>query len=145
MTNSSPMLAMTVAALRAVLGPAAAQTNQPLKSLVRLVIETARALRFALDRRTTVKEVGQSVASLVEPISVHERVVLPAGTRATGRVVTLVSPPGGDFSAHRRVTVQFESIVLPHGRRLEIRTDATEGIERVALKMFGKQETTDRS
>lgn len=147
---------MTAAALLAVSGPAAAlQAQEPLESLVPLVVEAGRPLRFALDRRTTVEEVGQSIAAtLVDPVYVHDRVVLPAGTSATGRIVALVSPPGsvrarlmlgGDFSAHRRVRVQFESLTLPDGRQLEIRSGATEGVERVGLKMFAKQKRADRS
>ena len=133
----------------------AAEPSAPLESLVPLVVEAGRPLRFALDRRTTVKEVGQSVpATLVDAVWVHDRIVLPAGTTAIGRIVTLASPPGGtrarlmlggDFSAHRRVSVQFEALVLADGRRVEIRTGATEGVERMALKMSGKQKQSNRS
>jgi hypothetical protein len=150
-------LTLTVAALLAIPGfdaAHAAEPAAPLESVV-LVVEAGRPLRFALDRRTTVKEVGQSVsATLIDPVWVHDRIVLPAGTTAIGHIATAQSPAGGtraqlmlggDFSAHRRVSVQFETLVLADGRRVEMRTGAIEGVERMVLKMSGKQKQSDRS
>jgi hypothetical protein len=155
MTISLRMLTMAAAAFLTVEGLAEAQANEPLESLVPLVVETGRPLRFAVDRRTTVKDVGQSItATLVDSVYVHDRVVLPVGTRATGRIVALASPAAGararlmlsgDFSAHRHVAVRFDTLVLPDGRRLEIRTGAAEGVERMALRVFGKQKRANRS
>jgi hypothetical protein len=151
-------LSMTLAALVNAQTLAVAQSLEPRvapESVVPIVVEAGRPLRLALDRRTTIKRVGQAVtATLVDPVYVHDRIVLNAGTRAVGHIETLESPSstgrlramlGGDFSAHRRVSVRFDALVLDNGRRMEIRTAATEGVERVGLSVAGEHKRSGRS
>jgi hypothetical protein len=148
-------------ALGTMLGTQALAAAQSLESsaapgsVMPIVVEAGRPLRLALDRRTTIKRVGQSVtATLVDPVYVHDRIVLKAGTRAVGHVETLQSPSrtsrlramlGGDFSAHRRVSVQFDALVLDNGRRMEIRTGATQGVEHIGLSVAGARKRSGRS
>jgi len=86
-----------------------------------LIVQSGRPIRVALAESVTVKRVGQTVtATTVEPVYVYDRIVIPAGTRVNGRIGALVNPSkasraramlGGDFSPHRVVQLQFESLV----------------------------------
>jgi len=122
--------------------PASAQPSEP---SVQLAVQAGRPLRLALDRRTVIRRVGQPVtATLVDPVYAYDRIVLPAGTKAVGRVEQLESASksvraraifAGDFSAQRRVRVQFDTLISTDGREISIRTAATEGAEHVVLKV----------
>jgi hypothetical protein len=134
---------MLVAAL-GVSTPLSAQSNEP---SVPLVVESGTPLRLALDRRTIVKRVGQEVAAtLIEPVYAYDRVVLPIGTKAIGHIDTIESAGGrsrlraimrGDFTPPRRVSLQFDRMVLSDGREISIRTVTTEGAENVVLRVAG--------
>ena len=122
----------SLAALAALAAPAA----QP--ATVHLVVDAGRPLRLALDQTIKVKQVGQPVtATLAEPVYAYDRVVLPAGTKATGQITALERAPksarvmgalAGDFSVPRRVDVRFAELVLPDGRTISIRTPGVEGV-----------------
>ena len=58
-----------------------------------LVLRAGRPLRVALDSRVRVKHEGQSVmATLVEPVYVFDRIVVPKGTRVIGHIERLERP-----------------------------------------------------
>jgi hypothetical protein len=128
----------------AVRSVAAQSTEAP----IQLIVEKCRPIQVALDRRTTIRSGGQSVAAtLIEPVYVYDRVVLAAGTKVVGRIERLDSPSkrsrvramvGGDFSAHRRISVVFEKIVLAGGEEMLIQTAPTEGLEHVVLRAAGE-------
>ena len=60
---------------------------------VDLVLQSGRTLRVALDRRVTIRHAGQPVTgTLVEPLYVYDRVVLPIGARLTGHIERLEQP-----------------------------------------------------
>jgi hypothetical protein len=123
--------------------PAAAQPEEP--PHIQLVVEAGRALRVALDKRITVKGVGQPVTGrLVEAVYSYDRIVLPAGTIVKGHVETLESASrgsrvrailNGDFTPPRRAILQFDMLVLSDGLTIPIQTFATEGTERVVLRV----------
>src|SRR5262245_14706055 len=89
---------------------------------VALVVAVGRPLRVSLDTRIRVKRAGQPVtATLVEPVYVYDRVVIPAGARVLGHVEELARVATGarvvgilrlDFSPPRRVALQFDRLVL---------------------------------
>jgi hypothetical protein len=128
--------------------PAAAQTDPP---SVSLVVDAGRPLRLALDDNFRVKGVGQSVtATLVEPVYAYDRIVLPVGTKAIGRIEQIDGPRkwtrvrvalGGDLSPARRVRLRFDSLVLDGGQTLPIQTAVTDGIEHVRLTVAGGSES----
>jgi len=128
--------------------PASAQSGD---SSVQLVVDTGRPLRVALDRRITVKRVGQQVtATLVDPVYAYDRIVLPAGTKAIGHVDAIERAPrgvrlrtmlGGDFTPPRRVMLQFDSLVLSDARTIPIRASAADGKENVVLRVADQPET----
>jgi hypothetical protein len=99
---------------------------------VALVVAAGRPLRVALDKRIAVTRVGQPVAAtLIEPIYAYDRLVIPAGVLVLGHIAALEDPSrasrvlallSGNFSPHRGVVLQFDTIVLPGGLRRPIRT-----------------------
>src|SRR5258707_1667142 len=121
-----------LAASLAVCRPACAQQD----ATVELVVERGRPLRVVLAESSTVSRVGQPVtATLVEPVYAYDRIVIPGGAQVVGRVAALESPSkatrarsmlAGDFSPHRVIQLQFDSIVR-NGIAVPMRTIAKNG------------------
>jgi hypothetical protein len=129
------------------LGGASTASAQSQEPSVQRVVESGTPLRVALDRRTTVKRIGQQVtATLIEPVYAYDRIVLPIGTKAIGHIDTIESAGrrsrlraimSGDFTPPRRVSLQFDRVVLSDGRDMAIQTVTTEGAENVVLRVAG--------
>jgi hypothetical protein len=102
---------------------------------VPIVLKEGRPLSVALDSRVRIRHVGQPITGTVtEPVYVYDRVVVPAGAKVSGRIARLENPPkgsraltmaGGDFTPKRRVTVEFDLLILPDGQRRSIHTVVT--------------------
>jgi hypothetical protein len=117
-------LAILVGCLTLPLG-AYCQSNDP---PVELVLQAARPLQVALDERVTAHHVGQRVTgTLVQPVYVYDRIVLPAGSRLSGHIDRLepastrrrlIAMAEGDFSPHRRVVLTFETVATGGGQRV---------------------------
>jgi hypothetical protein len=115
--------------------------GQTTDSTVELVLQAGRPLQVALDKRVTVHRVGQPITgTLVQPVYVYDRIVLPVGARLSGHIDRLepasrkhrlVAMVGGDFSPHRRVVVTFDSITIGEGDPIAIETIVTSGGGRV--------------
>jgi hypothetical protein len=90
---------------------------------VALVVAAGRPLRVALDKRIAVTRVGQPVAAtLIEPIYAYDRLVIPAGVAVLGHIAALQDASraarvqallSGNFSPHRGVVLQFDTIGSP--------------------------------
>ena len=110
-----------------------------------LVVVAGRPLHVTLDRRTTVKRVGQPITgTLADAVFVYDRLVIPKGARVTGHVERLDPPSrrararallGGDFSPHCRVVLAFDSVVVSDGRELPIATIVRASIVRPTRQM----------
>jgi len=134
------MLALT-------LGAGGTASAQPPDPSIELVVEGGTPLRVALDQRTIVKRVGQLVAAtLVEPVSAYDRVVLPAGTKVIGHVESIQSAGKraralgimrGDFTPPRRVLLQFDRLIMNDGTELAVQTAAAQGAEYVVRRVAG--------
>jgi hypothetical protein len=109
--------------------PLLAQSSE---STVQLTVAAGRSLEVVLEDRITIKEVGQPVTGfVVEPIYAYDRVVVPAGTKVLGHVAALEDPSGfartrtmlqGDFTPHRQIVMQFDTIVFDDERTMPIKT-----------------------
>ncbi len=127
--------------------PASAQSTG---DTIRLVVDEGTPLRAALDRRVIIKRVGQQVeAILVDPVFAYDRIVIPAGSRVLGHVErrTGVSKKrralamlSGDFTPLHNILLQFDSVVLPDGRALPVRTQVSRGSGAVTLRVAGSAE-----
>src|SRR5690349_16868953 len=85
---------------------------------VDLVLGAGRSLRVALDRRVTIHQAGQPITgTLMEPVYVYDRIVLPVGSHLTGHIERLEQPSKkkrtlavveGDFSPHPHPILRFD-------------------------------------
>jgi hypothetical protein len=121
--------------------------GQSNESTVDLVLQAGRPLQVALDTRITVRHVGQPITgTLVEPVYVYDRIVLPVGARVSGHIDRLepaakkrrlMAMLGGDFSPHRRVVVKFDTVTIGEGDPIAIETVVTGGGVRVKREVAG--------
>jgi hypothetical protein len=126
---------------------AAAAQDSLAQDSVDLVVQVGRPVRVALDARLRVKRVGQEVtATVVEPVYAYDRIVVPVGAKALGRIEKLEGPSKGtrlksfltlNFSPPRRVTLQFERLILEDGREIPIATRVGRGMANVVLETAG--------
>jgi hypothetical protein len=117
---------------------------------IRLTVDESTPLRATLDRRVIITRVGQQVdAVVVDPVFAYDRIVIPAGSRVVGHVErrTGVSKKrralamlSGDFTPIHDILLQFDSVVLPDGRTLSVRTQVSRGTGAVTLKIAGDAE-----
>jgi len=94
-------------------------------------------LQIALDSEVRVGKIGQPVRGrVVEPVYAFDKLVIPVGTTATGRITKIASVSGGkrteaaldaDFTPARKVEVEFTGIKLADGREFAVHTIVTPG------------------
>jgi len=94
-------------------------------------------LKVIVDEEIRVRSVGQPVqGKTTEPIYAFDKLLVPAGSRVTGKIAQIdslskkVRTPAAlnaDFSPDRRLTIEFDELVLPDGRQLPLHTDVTPG------------------
>ncbi|HET8925454.1 MAG TPA: hypothetical protein VFN26_20895 [Candidatus Acidoferrum sp.] len=111
----------------------------PVKMDLKISVETP--LRIAIDQRTRISHEGEVVRGrLVETVYAFDQPVIPAGTIATGRV-TKIEPvsstkrtlayANGNFSPFHGYGVSFETLMLPDGKQLAIKTTVSAGTAEV--------------
>jgi hypothetical protein len=116
---------------------ATAAAGQP---SIPLTVPAGFPLRVYLTRRAP-KKVGEPVhAKLLEPVFAFDREVVPAGAEVSGRVIRLTPAPrtqraasmlAGDFTPLHNAQVVFTSLLLPDGRRMELSTRETAGLNSI--------------
>jgi hypothetical protein len=99
---------------------------------IELVVAQGVPLRVILKKPLPIKSVGEPIqAYLAEPIYAFDRVVVPEGTEVDGHITELVSPSkikrtaaylNEDFSPHRAVKFEFDTLVLKDGSRMPLHT-----------------------
>ena len=140
-------LAASISLLIIGAGPAQMPSGGPTMTLV---VASGRALHVTLDKRITIRRVGQLVeGTLAEPVYAYDRIVLPAGTRVRGHVEQLVSPSwftrvraysGGDFSPHRRIVLRFDELVTNDGRTIPMAAVVTGAVFHPAREVAASSE-----
>ena len=105
---------------------------------IALTVATGRQLDIVVDQRVVIKKVGQPINGvIVQPVYAYDRLVIPAGTRVTGHIAALDSPPkitrlrailSGDLSPTRSVHLQFDTLLLTSGDGVPIRCVVTNEI-----------------
>jgi hypothetical protein len=113
----------------------------PPVATIHLHIPIGTPLRIAIDRSVRVTRPGELVhGKLVEPVYAFDQEVVPAGSVVTGEIVLVESVSGvkralaysnGNFSPFHKYTVTFDSLTLPDGRNLPIKTTVSPGIAEV--------------
>lgn len=114
-----------------------AQQPPPETVPIRLQVNAGTPLRLYTTQRAWYRK-GEIVhAKFAEPVWAFDRIVIPAGTVAEGRVVDLHSVPPivramavvrGDFTPLKRAQVSFTSLLLPDGQTLPLDTRPVVGL-----------------
>ena len=115
---------------------------------VPLTVAAGAPLRLFLTKRVSKKQGAPVQAKLMESIFAFDREVIPAGAIATGEVARTKSVGkwqrcraivGGDFTPLHGALVEFHELLLPDGRRLEIHTDANQGLNTIYIEPSKKK------
>lgn len=106
-------------------------------TVISLTVPKGTPLQIALYQDVRVSNVGQQIQGItVAPIYAFDKLVVPIGTKVTGRITDLESVSKGqrtlraldaDFSPPRKLKVEFSEIVLPSGDHVTIHTIVTPG------------------
>src|SRR5215831_9611103 len=133
--------------------PAAPALAQAQPETITLELSAGRTLRVALDHRVTVHKVGQPITgTLVEPVYVYDRIVLPIGTRLAGHIERLDEPSKkkrtlamieGDFSPHPVPVLRFDHILDQDGHPIPITTIVKGGTLRARPQVAHDQKSSD--
>ncbi|HEX4170522.1 MAG TPA: hypothetical protein VHZ55_34090, partial [Bryobacteraceae bacterium] len=104
---------------------------------VALVVPDGTPLQIALDKEVRVRKVGEPITGRVmQPLYVFDRLVIPVGTAATGRISAIGSVPGrtrtlsalnADFTPSRKLSVVFDELILPGGRHINLHATVIPG------------------
>lgn len=94
-------------------------------------------LKVALEKEVRIRKVGQPIrGKTTEPIYSFDKLLVPAGTEVTGKIseidnvsakIRSLSAMNADFSPERKVSVEFDQLLMPDGRHLPIHTVVTPG------------------
>jgi hypothetical protein len=119
----------------------AAETDRLAKAAppqtVPLTVAKGSPLQIALDDEVQVKKVGQPIhGRTVEPIYAFDHVVVPVGSKVTGKISKINGLSNGkrtlaalnaDFTPVRKVEVAFDALTLPGGKVFSLHTHVTPG------------------
>ena len=115
----------------------ASQSEPAQPQSVELSVPKGTPLQIALDQEVRVKKVGQTVhGRIVQALYAFDRVVIPIGTEASGRITKIEAVSGrkrtlsaldADFTPSRKVELTFNQLKLADGRTLPIATTVTPG------------------
>ncbi|MBV9608284.1 MAG: hypothetical protein JO187_01905 [Acidobacteria bacterium] len=104
---------------------------------VPLEVPVGTPLKITVDKDVRIHKVGQIIKGRVaEPVYAFDRLVIPAGTEATGQITEIGDVPNkvrvlaamnADFSPTRKVGITFDELQFSDGRRMAIHTDVSPG------------------
>lgn len=107
---------------------------------VPLVVPAGAPLRLYLTRRVPKRSGAPVEAKVLEPVYAFDREVIPAGAVVLGKVTT-VRPVsggdrarailGGDFTPLHTAPVEFNTLIMPDGRRIPLHTTANLGLDSI--------------
>jgi hypothetical protein len=102
-----------------------------------LTVSKGTAVQIVLDKEVRIQKVGQLVhGKVAEPVYAFDKLVVPIGTGARGRITQLDGVSGGrrtldalnaDFTPPRKVQIEFDDLELDNGRHIPIHTTVTPG------------------
>jgi hypothetical protein len=122
------------------LPPAYTDANTPPSApleTVPLIVPKGMAVQIALDQEIRIRKVGQPISGrVVEHVYAFDKLVVPVGTAATGRISKIEEISNGkralsaldaEFTPAHKIDVEFTELVLPDGKHLPIHTRVTLG------------------
>jgi len=113
-------------------------SNDPTASrAIELTIPIGTPVQIALDKEVRLRKAGQVIQGRVmEPVYVFDRLVIPVGTVAMGRVWTIEPIPGkkralsalnANFSPAHKVSVVFDELILPGAKHMSLQATVAPG------------------
>jgi hypothetical protein len=104
---------------------------------VEMTVPNGTLLQIALDKEVRVRRVGEPITGRVmQPVYVFDRLVIPVGTVATGRISAIEPLPGrtrtlealnADFTPAHELSVAFDELILPDGRHIDLHATIVPG------------------
>jgi hypothetical protein len=102
-----------------------------------MTVPNGTPLQIALDKEVRVRKLGEPITGrIMQPVYVFDRLVIPVGTVAKGRIVEIEPVPGrtralsalnADFTPSHKLSVSFDKLVLPDGRSFDLHADIVPG------------------
>lgn len=120
--------------------PLEARSSAPASVTFPTSLEKGTPLSLALSRRVRIRQGEPVEGILLQPVYSFDRMVVPAGSKVLGRVATVKKAKArqrsqaivqGDFSPILTAQVEFNTLLLPGGRRLPIDTLVSPGTAQV--------------
>jgi hypothetical protein len=104
---------------------------------IALSVPNGTPLQIALDKEVRVRKVGEAITGrVVQPVYVYDRLVVPVGTVANGQISAIDPVPGrtrtlealnADFTPSHKLSVTFDELILPGGRRMDLHATIVPG------------------
>jgi hypothetical protein len=119
--------------------PVPSSSSQPAGEArtIALTVSDGTPLQIALDGEVHVRKVGQPIhGRVMQPVYVFDHLVIPTGTRATGHIVAITPVPGrtralsalnANFTPAHKLSVNFDQLILPGGRTIELHATVVPG------------------
>ncbi|MDE3136605.1 MAG: hypothetical protein KGL59_08520 [Acidobacteriota bacterium] len=127
---------------------AAAKSSAP-AGKIDLMVPSGTPLRVSLLKKVKISKVDDPVvAEVTEPVYSFDRVVIPAGSKVTGKVAQIIPATkfrrteailNGDFTPLKTAKVEFDTLILSDGARMPIETTVSPGIQDV-IRLVTKQD-----
>jgi hypothetical protein len=113
----------------------ASQPQSPVVQRIPLIVPNCTPLQIALDKEIRVRRVGQEISGRVmQPVYVFDRLLIPVGTVAMGRISEIDPVPGrtrtfsamnADFTPAHKLALVFDELILPGGRHIDLHANVT--------------------
>jgi hypothetical protein len=104
---------------------------------VAMTVLNGTPLQIALDKEVRVRKVDEPITGRVmQPVYVFDRLVIPVGTVATGRILAIdpvsgrtrtLSALNADFTPSHKLAVVFDGLILPDGRHIDLHATVVPG------------------
>jgi hypothetical protein len=111
--------------------------NPPVSETVPLTVPKGTPVQVALDKEVRIEKVGQPIhGRVIEPIYAFDKLMIPAGTEATGEITKIGHISGGkrtvaaldaDLTPAHSIEIEFNEFVLPDGKHIPVHTVVTPG------------------
>jgi hypothetical protein len=137
-------------------GPTVPETGVGSARQISLEVPAGIPLPVVLDKEVRIKKVGQPIhGKIAEPVYAFDKLVIPAGSEVTGSVTRISSVSAmkrtasaldANFSPSRDVSVTFDQLLLPDGRRVPLHTQvspASQGVLQFATATESKSQSKD--
>ena len=143
-------------ALPASCAPPGSQVAAPAEPEVTIHLSVAEGtpLRIAIDQKTRISHVGEAVhGKVVDPVFAFDRAVIPAGSTVSGRVIKIEPIPlktrilayaDAKFTPFHKYEVDFDTLTLPDGKQIPIRTSVSPGTAEVVHLVANAKKEQER-